>query len=116
MATRVNQPQPNAKKSNKTMLTAIIVLGVIFTLVPMLIGLYTDFLWFGELDFRGVFNRVIIARVVLFIVFALLGGGIAYLAAWLAWRGRPEEMPEADLFRPAHSTALPSSRVSAPCW
>lgn len=100
MATRVNQPQPNAKKSNKTMLTAIIVLGVIFTLVPMLIGLYTDFLWFGELDFRGVFNRVIIARVVLFIVFALIGGGIAYLAAWLAWRGRPDEMPEADLFSP----------------
>lgn len=77
MATRVNQPQHNAKKSNRTLLTAVIVVGAIFTLVPMLVGLYTDFLWFGELDFRGVFNRVIVARIVLFVIFALIGGGVA---------------------------------------
>ena len=101
MATRVNQPQPSAKKSNRTLLTAVIVVGAIFTLVPMLVGLYTDFLWFGELDFRGVFNRVIVARIVLFVIFALIGGGVAYAAALLAWRGRPANAPTADPFSPS---------------
>ena len=72
-------------------MTTIGVLGLILVLLPMAVGLYTDFLWFGEVDFRGVFNRVILVRVVLFIIFALLGGAITWIAARLAWRGRPQE-------------------------
>ncbi|WP_175935463.1 UPF0182 family protein [Corynebacterium sp. Marseille-P4321] len=91
MATRLNRPQPRASKPNPGLWITIGVLGVLLLVLPMLINLYTDFLWFGELDFRGVFNRVVVSRVVLFIVFALLGGGITWLAAWFAWRGRPDE-------------------------
>ena len=98
MATRLNRPQPRASKPNTGLWVTIGVLGLLLLVLPMLIGLYTDFLWFGELDFRGVFNRVILARVVLFIVFALVGGGITWLAAWFAWRGRPKE--EIDPFAP----------------
>ena len=91
MATRLNRPQPRAKKPNTGLMTTIGVLGLILFLLPMAVGLYTDFLWFGEVDFRGVFNRVILVRVVLFIIFALLGGAITWIAARLAWRGRPQE-------------------------
>lgn len=91
MATRLSQPQPHAKKQNSGLAITIGVLGVLLFFIPILIGLYTDFLWFGELDFRGVFNRVIVARVVLFVIFAAVGALITYLAAWCAWRGRTKE-------------------------
>lgn len=91
MATRLSQPQPHAKKQNTGLAVTIGVLGVLLFFIPILIGLYTDFLWFGELDFRGVFNRVIVARVVLFVIFAAVGALITYLAAWCAWRGRTKE-------------------------
>mgnify|MGYP001940746239 CR=1 FL=1 len=91
MATRLNQPRPRAKKPNSGLWVTLGILAVLMFLLPVIVGLYTDFLWFGELDFRTVFNRVIVARIVLFLVFALLGGGVAWLAAWFAWRGRPKE-------------------------
>lgn len=91
MATRLNRPQPRAKKPNTGLMTTIGVLAIILFLLPMAVGLYTDFLWFGEVDFRGVFNRVILVRVVLFVIFALIGGAITWIAARLAWRGRPQE-------------------------
>lgn len=91
MATRLSQPQPHAKKQNTGLAVTIAVLGVLLFFIPILIGLYTDFLWFGELDFRGVFNRVIVARVVLFVIFAAVGALITYLAAWCAWRNRTKE-------------------------
>ena len=57
-------------------MTTVAILGLILILLPMAVGLYTDFLWFGEVDFRGVFNRVILVRVALFVIFALLGGAV----------------------------------------
>ena len=90
MATRLTRPQPRAKKPNTGLWVTLGILAVIFFLLPVIIGLYTDFLWFGELDFRGVFNRVILFRVVLFVVFALIGAAVAFAAARFAWRGRPD--------------------------
>ena len=89
MTTRVNPPRPSAKKPNRGLWTAVSVLGVILIVLPMLVGLYTDFLWFGELDFRSVFNKMVLARVILFVLFAAIGGAIAFFAARIAWKGRP---------------------------
>ena len=74
-------------------MTTIGVLGIILFLLPMAVGLYTDFLWFGEVDFRGVFNRVILVRVVLFIIFALLGGATSFIESTLAqlWKTKDAE-------------------------
>ena len=80
MATRLNMPRPNARKSNTGLWVTLGVLAVVLLVLPLLIGLYTDFLWFGELEYRSVFNKVILIRVALFVIFAALGGGIAYLA------------------------------------
>lgn len=102
MANRLHQPRPDAKKPNAGLSITLGVLGILLVLVPILVGLYTDFLWFGELDYRGVFNRVIITRIILFIIFALVGGLIAYLAAWFTWRGRDEAALQSseELFSP----------------
>lgn len=91
-------PRPNARKSNTGLWVTLGVLAVVLLVLPLLIGLYTDFLWFGELGYRSVFNKVILIRVALFVIFAALGGGIAYLAGWLAWRGRPKQPFAGDPF------------------
>ncbi|WP_425292327.1 UPF0182 family protein [Corynebacterium mayonis] len=83
------------------MVTTMTVLGVVFFLSPVLIGFYTDWLWFGELDFRGVFSKVIITRVVLFIIFALLGAAFSFVAAQVAWRSRPKTNSLESLSTPA---------------
>lgn len=98
MATRLNMPKPNARKSNKGLWITIAVLAVVLVLLPILVGLYTDFLWFGELKYRPVFNKVLLTRIVLFLIFAALGGGVAYLAARLAWQGRPKTAGLGDPF------------------
>ncbi|AWB83569.1 UPF0182 family protein [Corynebacterium liangguodongii] len=91
MATRLTPPQPSAR-TNSGILTVIGVVALILFLVPMAAGFYTDWLWFGDLGFRGVFNKVLLARVALFVVFAAVGGAIAYAAAYVAWRGRPRSI------------------------
>ncbi|MHA2788301.1 UPF0182 family protein [Corynebacterium sp. S7] len=88
MATGLTNPQqPIRRPSNKLMIT-VVVIAAILLLLPMGVGLYTDWLWFGELDYRGVFSSVIFARIILFIVFGLVAGLITYVAARFAWRGR----------------------------
>lgn len=101
MATRLTPPQPGAKKTNSGLMATIAVIGVILFIVPLAVGVYTDWLWFGDLGFRDVFTKVVLARVVLFLIFAALGGAVTYAAAMVAWRGRPKDGPEADPFSQA---------------
>lgn len=117
MATRVNQPRPNAKKPNAGLWATIGIIAAVLFLLPLIIGLYTDFLWFGELDYRGVFNTVILSRVVLFVLFAVIGGAVAYFAAWLAWRGRPK-VESMDPFSPGaqHRASVEQSIRSLLVW
>lgn len=86
MSTTTSPP----RKSNRGLTTAIVIIGALLILTPILVGIYTDWLWFGDLDFRGVFTKTYITRIVLFLVFALLGGFITWLAAYFTWRGRPQ--------------------------
>ena len=76
-----------------------LVLGgvVIVALVALsfLKGLYVDWLWFGELGFRGVFVTILTTRVVLFLlggaVFGLLVGISMFLASRIS--SGPEQTP-----------------------
>ena len=91
MATRLNRPSPKPGKSSNKFVTIMAVIAVLLFLIPMLVGVYTDFRWFGELDYRGVFTKTILARVALFVIFGLVGAAIAWAAAFFAWRGRDED-------------------------
>ena len=95
MATRLNIPRPKPRKSN-TMLVVFGVLAVLTLLVPMLVNLYTEFRWFGELDYRSVFTKVILVRIVLFVLFALVGGAITFAAAFFTWRTREKNSVFSD--------------------
>lgn len=53
-----------------------------------------------KLILGGVFNKVILTRIVLFVVFALVAGIITWIAGWLTYRGRPDELDVLDLEGP----------------
>ena len=91
MATRLNRPRPKPGKSSNRFAIILGLIALVLFLVPMLVGVYTDFRWFGELDYRGVFTKTILARVALFVIFGLVGVAITWAAAFFAWRGRERD-------------------------
>ncbi|MFM6967092.1 MAG: UPF0182 family protein [Rhodoluna sp.] len=56
----------------------------------------TDFLWFDQIGFSGVFLTQIWAQVGLFLVAAIAMGGVTGLSLWLAYRNRPIYLKFAD--------------------
>ena len=58
MANGLSTPAAPMRRPNKAISTTIAVIAVLVILAPVLIGVYTDWLWFGEVDFRGVFTKV----------------------------------------------------------
>lgn len=67
-------------------------IAIIIFIVPVVVSTYTDFAWFRSVDYQGVFMNVIVTRLVLFVVFGLIGALISWLAAYLAYRARPDEI------------------------
>ena len=80
---------------------------VLFVLLNVLRGFYTDWLWFGELGFRGVFVTVLVTRVILFLVWGGVFGLLAGVSLYFAWRlsagaeESPLPQPTADFLRRA---------------
>lgn len=75
--------------------TVGVLLGVflLFTLLGWGVQAWTDWLWFGEVDYTQVFTGVLVTRLVLFLAFGaamavLVGGNL-----WLAYRLRPSLRP-----------------------
>lgn len=93
-------PSPQLKRPPKALSWIIAILFVLGGLVPTFIGFYTDWMWFGEVDFRGVFNKVILTRIGLFFFFALLSGAIVWLAGFITLRTKPDSIDTFDLESP----------------
>ncbi len=70
-----------------------LVVAALLLVGPRLISTYTDWLWFGEVGFRGVFTTVLVTRLLLFLVVGVVVGGIVWLALLLAYRSRPVFVP-----------------------
>ncbi len=68
---------------------ALIALAAVLLLVgvPTITGLFVDLWWFREITFEVLFIRTITAKVVLFVVVALVAGGLVYANLLVAQRG-----------------------------
>lgn len=77
-----------ARKPSPISIAIGIVVAIGFVLVSAA-GAYTDWLWFSQLGFEGVFLTEIIARSVLFAVAFLVMAVITWLSLSVAWRTRP---------------------------
>ena len=86
--------------------SALVTLGfLIFLVGPVLVNLIIDWKWFGEVDFRGVFTTALLARMALFVIVGLVGGLMTFLAGWMAWRTRPDELDTININRMDDPTA-----------
>jgi uncharacterized membrane protein (UPF0182 family) len=68
---------------------SIVILSAIFFSLVGAAGVYTDWLWFEQLGFSGVFTTQIVAQVFLFAVASIIAGIFTWLAVWLAIKTRP---------------------------
>ena len=89
---------------------------VVLIVSNSLVGIYVNWLWFGEVGFRGVYSAIFWTRVVLFVVFGVL---MAADHRRQHGRGLPAATAvPADVGRAAEPRALPgrcSSRASGWC-
>lgn len=102
MVSRFAQPTAPMKRPPRFITWFVALVALILFIGPMFIGLYTDWKWFGAIDYRGVFTTAIVARIVLFILGALIAGFIIWLAGYCVWRGRPDSSDVGDLNSPVY--------------
>lgn len=91
MTTGLSPSAPPARGRPRLLSWIIGIVVVLLLAIPLFVGIYTDWLWFGELDFRGVFTTTYVTRIVLFLVFGLVAGLVTWAAAYFTWKGRPDE-------------------------
>ncbi|RRQ14619.1 UPF0182 family protein [Corynebacterium bovis] len=82
---------PAPGRTSKIVGLVAAVVAVLFFVVPVVVSNYTDFLWFGSVDLRGVFTTVLVSRVLLFLLFGVVAGALVWGAAYAAFRVRPDE-------------------------
>ncbi len=102
---------PSLSRRSRILLVVAVVVAALLLVGPRLIGMYTDWLWFGEVGFRGVFTKVLLTRFVLFLVVGIVVGAIVWLAMLLAYRARPVFVPVSGPMIRSRATAPPLCRV-----
>lgn len=90
MVVRDGRPSvPGMSRRGKVTVAVIVAVFLLFSLLGTAVDLYTDLLWFREVEYTQVFTGVLFTRTALFVV---VGLGMALLVAlnlWLAYRLRP---------------------------
>ncbi len=93
MAMRPPVGPPTLTRRTKILLVVAGVLILLTFVGNVIINNYIDWLWFGEVGFRGVFTTVLFTQFVTALAGGLLIGGTALLSFWLAYRSRPVFVP-----------------------
>ncbi|MHB2252434.1 UPF0182 family protein [Corynebacterium aurimucosum] len=90
------------KRPPKFLSWVVAIIAVLLFIGPMLVGFYTDWKWFGAIEYRGVFTKTLIMRIVLFVLFGLVAAAVTYVAGLIVWRGRGDSMDMADFNSPVY--------------
>ncbi|HEY5855240.1 MAG TPA: UPF0182 family protein [Aldersonia sp.] len=82
------QVRPLSRRAVLAIIGASILL-VLMVVIPRLVAVYTDWLWYGEVGYRSVWSTVLVTRLVLFLAATAVAGALFLgVAAW-AYRSRP---------------------------
>ena len=93
MAMRPPLPAFTLSRRVKIILAVVAAIIVLLIIAVNLVGVYVNWLWYGEVGFRGVYRGIITTKLVLFLIFgvlmaAILGGNIV-----IAYMLRPPFRP-----------------------
>ena len=70
-------------------LPTLVIAAVLVVLFAIFTSVWTDRLWYRSFDFGSVFNKMLLVRVLLFVVFGLLMAAAVAASAAIAYRLRP---------------------------
>ncbi len=84
---------PKLTRRSRILIAVALAVVLLLLIGPRLVDGYVDWLWFGELGYRSVFTTTWITRIAIFLVVALLIGGIVFGSLALAYRTRPVFVP-----------------------
>lgn len=102
MASGLNRPTAPMKRPPKFLSWVVAIIAVLLFIGPMFVGFYTDWKWFGAIEYRGVFTKTLVTRIVLFFLFGLVAAAVTYVAGLIVWRGRGDSMDMADFNSPVY--------------
>ncbi|QGN47006.1 UPF0182 family protein [Micromonospora sp. WMMC415] len=103
MVMRSSAPLPRMSRRGRVTIGVLVGVFVLFTLLGWGVQAWTDWLWFGEVDYKQVFTGVLATRLLLFLAvglgMAVVVGGNLWLAHRLRPRLRPQSPEQATLER-----------------
>src|SRR5256885_5796819 len=82
-------PLPRMSRRGRVTLIVLAAVVLLFMFLGWFVNAWTDYLWFSEVHYAGVFTTVLWTRVGLFLVFGALLALIVWFNLWLAYRVRP---------------------------
>ena len=97
MAMRPPIGMPVMSKRSKRVLITVASLIVLAVLWVQFVGVYIDWLWFGEVGYRQVWSTQVVTRAILFVIGLIGGGGVVFLSLMLAYRSRPVFVPSGEV-------------------
>jgi uncharacterized protein len=84
---------PTVSRRTRRLLIAVGIIAVLAILWFNFVGVFVEYLWFGEVGHREVFATQLYSRAALFLIGALVSGGAVFGAMVLAYRSRPVFVP-----------------------
>ncbi len=97
MAMRPPIAMPSMSKRSKRVLITLGALIVLAVLWFQFVGVYINWLWFGEVGYRQVWTTQVLSEVVLFVVGGIVGGAVVFLSLLIAYRSRPVFVPSGEV-------------------
>ena len=84
---------PRLSRRSRILLVIGLLVLILLITAGRVIDKYVDWLWFGEVGYRSVFNTILVTQIVLFLLVGLLVGGSLALSLAIAYRTRPVFVP-----------------------
>lgn len=84
---------PKLSRRSKILIWVAVAILIILLVGPRLLAIYTDWLWFKDLNYEDVFTKIIWTRIWLFVITGVIAGAIVFASLYLAFRWRPVFVP-----------------------